>query len=1010
MRRIAGALVAAVLVAVPHAPRSTEPGPALASGDVRARFSSEGARLSLPGATLTLGADAVGREGRLVPLALAVVRADDEVRLERGGGVTEWWRPDPRGLEHGLTLAGRPEGEGPLLVRLALSGVAPRERDGGIDLVGASGEVAGRYAGLVVLDAEGRSLAARLVASVASIVIRVDDTSARYPLTIDPIVATQSAVVVASDAATTDRFGNAVLTPDATRMFVGVPGDDPSMPGWTAPGSIRVFTRAGASWTEEAAIRLPSELYGALGSSLGIADDASRLVTNAASSPAIFLRTGTSWALEARLPAPPAPGGVASRFGELVMMSADGSRVLTTDEIDSTNGARAGAAHVFVRTGTSWALEASLYAPDGAAEDRFGEEAAMSADGSRIVVAAPFHWIGSTRDAGSVYVYERTGTRWRLTAVLTDGAPSTSASFGRGLALSRDGTTLLVRRFGSAQMVYPYAFAGGAWTPGTPLSAVPPGWMALSADPMRLAIGASSTTVAGRFNAGAVYLYSRVGTGFVAGPMITAPDSQSGDYFGGSVSFDAGGTTLAVGVSYDDLAVGGADAGSVRVFSVSLAPDGDACSEATACASGFCVDGVCCGTACGGGSATDCQACSAALTGGASGTCAPLSTSVAPTVTCRAAVGACDAAETCVSGTTSCPADGVSPRGTTCRAVAGVCDRAEACDGTSSACPPDGFSPSSVECRPSRSVCDLPELCTGSSRACPADRVGAAGVVCRAATGPCDGEERCDGASPVCPGDRRQPVGTLCRAPAGPCDAPEQCDGTSSSCPADRVLDVGEVCLAAMLGNPCDLADVCDGTSVVCQPRYAPPTTACGDPPSGVCDAPDHCAGTSADCMPMFTHGVECRPSAGPCDRAEQCSGASADCPVDLYQPASVSCRTSTDPACDPEETCDGLGASCPADENRCAGGTDAGLRDAGTSDAGAPADATSGGMDAALAPAPASGCGCAVGSPASAPWALLVLPCALVLRRRRAQHVRLTAQPQRPGDQRQHGKLVSHE
>src|SRR6185437_9354079 len=50
-----------------------------------------------------------------------------------------------------------------------------------------------------------------------------------------------------------------------------------------------------------------------------------------------------------------------------------------------------------------------------------------------------------------------------------------------------------------------------------------------------------------------------------------------------------------------------------------LQGQGSACAAANECASGFCVEGVCCDRACDGA----CQACTAALTGGANGVCAP---------------------------------------------------------------------------------------------------------------------------------------------------------------------------------------------------------------------------------------------------------------------------------------------------------------------------------------------------------------------------------------------------
>ncbi len=52
--------------------------------------------------------------------------------------------------------------------------------------------------------------------------------------------------------------------------------------------------------------------------------------------------------------------------------------------------------------------------------------------------------------------------------------------------------------------------------------------------------------------------------------------------------------------------------------------NGAACTSPLSCASGFCVDGVCCATACAGGT-TDCNACSVAAGSSADGVCAPIS-------------------------------------------------------------------------------------------------------------------------------------------------------------------------------------------------------------------------------------------------------------------------------------------------------------------------------------------------------------------------------------------------
>ena len=157
-----------------------------------------------------------------------------------------------------------------------------------------------------------------------------------------------------------------------------------------------------------------------------------------------------------------------------------------------------------------------------------------------------------------------------------------------------------------------------------------------------------------------------------------------------------------------------------------IVDEGTACTANSQCATGFCVDGVCCTSACGGGVAGDCMACSVAAGAAADGTCGP----VAKGLTCRGASGACDAAETCDGASTACPADTFKGSGTTCRAATGACDAAETCTGKSAACPADAFKAAGTTCRAAAGSCDAAEKCTGSSASCPADVFLRNGTVC----------------------------------------------------------------------------------------------------------------------------------------------------------------------------------------------------------------------------------------------------------------------------------------
>jgi hypothetical protein len=69
--------------------------------------------------------------------------------------------------------------------------------------------------------------------------------------------------------------------------------------------------------------------------------------------------------------------------------------------------------------------------------------------------------------------------------------------------------------------------------------------------------------------------------------------------------------------------------------------NGEVCMSGSDCASGFCVDGVCCNSSCGG----LCMSCVGSSTGGADGTCEPVASGTDPDDECL--MGACDGTGRC---------------------------------------------------------------------------------------------------------------------------------------------------------------------------------------------------------------------------------------------------------------------------------------------------------------------------------------------------------------------------
>ena len=113
-------------------------------------------------------------------------------------GLVEWYMNRPDGIEQGFTIAARPEGKGELIVagRYPEGIRAEAASDGSyIDFLNANDVSVLRYGGLHVEDADARTLPSRLVLDGNTIQIRVDDSNAVYPITIDPLMTTPTWMV-----------------------------------------------------------------------------------------------------------------------------------------------------------------------------------------------------------------------------------------------------------------------------------------------------------------------------------------------------------------------------------------------------------------------------------------------------------------------------------------------------------------------------------------------------------------------------------------------------------------------------------------------------------------------------------------------------------------------------------------------------------------------------------------------------------------------------------------------
>lgn len=147
-----------------------------------------------------------------------------------------------------------------------------------------------------------------------------------------------------------------------------------------------------------------------------------------------FVRSGSTWTEQAKLIAPDgaaydAFGGSVAVRGNTAVVGASGDAVGTPPE--RIYGA--GSAYVFVRSGSTWTLQTKLLAPDLASNDYFGYSVAM--DGNTVLVGAVGDDAPQGSNAGSAYVFVRSGTTWTEQAVL-NASDATAGAFGWAVDIS----------------------------------------------------------------------------------------------------------------------------------------------------------------------------------------------------------------------------------------------------------------------------------------------------------------------------------------------------------------------------------------------------------------------------------------------------------------------------------------------------------------------------------------------------------------------------------------------
>ncbi|WP_437828239.1 DNRLRE domain-containing protein [Sorangium sp. So ce1153] len=462
-----------------------------------------------------------------------------------GEELVEWYVNGPLGLEQGFTVPAAPPcgapGDQDLVIELALGGelsATPLGGGDGVALREPSGAVALRYTDLHATDAAGRALPAwmELGADQRALSLRVDTAGAAYPVTVDPLAASERTALIAVDGASQVHLNGDAIAMSGDTAVVGAPGS-----------AAYVFVKSGGGWAQQARL-VPSD--GGAGGHFGrsVALSADTLVvgapwgTGGAGAAYVFVRSGGVWSEQAKLVA---SGGASNPIGEAVAV--DGDRAVLSAE---------SSVYVFARSGGAWSEEIELAPPVG---ENVWETPPVAIAGSTVVVGSPGDaWWLDHDGVGAAFVFD--ASDWSGMRKLTGYTPYTQYDrFGSSVATS--GSRIVVGAPGTfsppmpwyqlgSGMAYVFDRVGDGWGEESKLVA-----NGSTGDGLGGAVALSGGLVvagailADRFDqpdAGAAYVFSPTGGEWRESPQATLTGSgPTGGAFGKAVAVS--GTSVVVG-------------------------------------------------------------------------------------------------------------------------------------------------------------------------------------------------------------------------------------------------------------------------------------------------------------------------------------------------------------------------------------------------------------------------------------------------------------------------------
>jgi hypothetical protein len=182
------------------------------------------------------------------------------------------------------------------------------------------------------------------------------------------------------------RWGVA-LSSDGNTALIGGPGDNANV------GAAWVFTRAGTTWSPQAKLTGNEEIgaghfgYGdALSSDGNTALIGGPMDNDHLGAAWVFTRAGATWTQQAKLTGTEEIKFKGVDFGKSLALSSDGDTALVGGSADDQ---RVGAAWLFGRAGATWSQQAKLTGKEEIGDAQFGRATALSSNGNTVLIGGP---------------------------------------------------------------------------------------------------------------------------------------------------------------------------------------------------------------------------------------------------------------------------------------------------------------------------------------------------------------------------------------------------------------------------------------------------------------------------------------------------------------------------------------------------------------------------------------------------------------------------------------------